>query len=65
MKKLATIAEHESTVFSKIKNKQLTGIECPNCKEELQFSDDRALTSYPPQRWVTCFSCNYNNTIYV
>jgi C4-type Zn-finger protein len=65
MRKLKTIAEHENDVFTRQNNKRLTGIECPNCKAELQFANDIVLTSYPPQRSVVCFSCNYTKNIYV
>jgi len=40
-----------------------TGIECPQCHNELLYADNIILTSYPPQRRVFCDKCNYSNTI--
>lgn len=65
MRKLETIDGYENDVAVRQNNKRLTGVECPNCKEELQFANDIVLTSYPPQRTVICFSCDYTKNIYV
>ena len=60
---LKTIAEHAEDVRKRMSNKYASGIECPNCLSELQFVDDAIYMSYPPQRDVKCFSCEYKNKV--
>lgn len=41
-----------------------TGIQCPDCGDELVESfPGTILTSYPPRKSVHCQTCNYKNTI--
>ncbi len=37
----------------------LSEIECPKCGNELLYSDNTILTSYPPQRNIHCPKCSY------
>ena len=61
---LKTIEEHEKEVL-RIYKTPLTGIECPNCKEELQFEGRGILLSSPGQREVVCINCDYKRNVYV
>ena len=64
--KLKTIAEHNEEVLHVTRrNENLTGVECPNCKTELQFIGRGVMLSSPMQRDVKCFNCNYANRLYV
>lgn len=64
--RLKTIEEHNQFKRDQYFQKnqpQKTGIECPQCHNELLYADNMILTSYPPQRRVFCDKCNYSNTI--
>lgn len=62
---LKTIEENNDEVQRLSQQEDLTGVECPNCKKELQFADNTILTSSPPQRNVVCFGCGHSGRIYV
>lgn len=43
----------------------LTGWECPNCGEELYYSDSILLLTCPPKRKVECLECKFERIISV
>lgn len=46
--------------FKKKMHPGLTGIACPQCGNELHYSEpDVILTSSPPQKRIKCFACNF------
>jgi len=61
---LKTIEDHEAEVY-RVYRTDLSGIECPNCKRELQFEGREVMTSSPPQKSIKCFNCNYSNRVVV
>lgn len=64
--KLKSIQEHNDYIRHIYFNKNLTGVECPNCENELQYADQRGkMISAPPQMTVVCFECNYTSTLLV
>lgn len=63
--KLKTIEEHNAEVLDSFKERNNTGVACPNCDNELQFADSMILLSYPAQKKVVCFECNYTTNIFV
>jgi ribosomal protein S27E len=62
---LKTIEEHNELVFKKNIDKYSTGVQCPNCVNELKYINDIMLLSNPPQKEVKCFNCNYTTRIFV
>jgi transposase len=42
-----------------VKPPRNTGVACPKCGGELQFTDDILRTSIPPQRQVRCDACQH------
>lgn len=41
-----------------------SGIQCPHCGDEMKYTNPGVvLASYPPQKRVECFSCNYATTV--
>lgn len=66
--KLKTLKEYNETMeeLYQYENSGKTGIECPNCKNELyETSINTILLSYPPKKEVHCKECNYTNYIVV
>jgi hypothetical protein len=63
--KLITIEEHNAEVRHRLRNKMLTGIEYPTCKNELQYKDNTIMLSSPPQKDVICFNCGYMARVFV
>jgi hypothetical protein len=61
---MKTIEEHNQEVLRRIERNYKTGVECPNCKKELMFTDDYIFTTLPPCRSVKC-ECGYKGTILV
>jgi transcription initiation factor IIE alpha subunit len=49
----------------RIKELMLTGIACPECGEELQYSDHGTMLSSPPKKRVNCTECDYKGIIIV
>jgi hypothetical protein len=63
---MKTIEEHTKEILRVRGDHHKTGVECPSCKEELQYKEPGVfLMSSPPQAHVLCFGCGYRNTIYV
>lgn len=64
---LKTIQQHNDEVLSKFgKSKNLTGIECPKCKTELQFKNkDIMYLTNPAQQDVICYNCSFQGKVYV
>lgn len=63
--KLISISDHNDRIRHLLESKYLTGVECPHCGNELQYTDNTILLSYPGQRNVKCFKCEWNSSIYV
>lgn len=65
---LIPLKEYNDTVLSHYTNQKQslkTGIECPNCKCELNFYNEGVvLLSNPPKKEVVCFDCNYRGYVY-
>jgi len=65
---LKTIKQHNDEVRNKLKEKEeslfKTGVECPDCKSELTYSDSSMMLSYPAQRAVHCNSCSFKTNIF-
>lgn len=63
---MKTIAEHNEEIIRLRNNRTYySGIECPRCKLELQFTDNTMLLSSPPQKNVKCFECGFIDRVYV
>ena len=63
---MRTIEEHNKEVSRLHGDEYLTGVECPSCKDELQYSEPGVIMlSSPAQAAVLCFGCGYRNTICV
>lgn len=67
-KNMPTPDEYNKKYFeelAKIKEKaRYANIKCPQCGEEMAYSDSILLTSNPPQRNIHCYKCKYSTTIY-
>ena len=61
--KLLTIQEHNERIRH-MNNNHYCGIECPNCKEEMQNAGRGVMLTSPPQKDIKCFSCGYTNRVY-
>ena len=59
-KKLKTIKEYEAEQRKIIKERNLSGIECPHCKTELEWVSGWAY----PTRLIICPKCKYRTNIY-
>lgn len=67
---LKTITQHNEEMRKKFKEKDnqffKTGVECPKCKTELEYTDPHSmLMSYPPRKAVHCPECRHYATIIV
>ena len=66
--KMITPEEHNKKYFeesAKMKKKaKYTNIKCPECDEEMVYSDNMLLTTNPPQRNIHCPKCKYSTTIF-
>jgi len=62
---MLTIEENNAEVKRRWQNRRLTGVECPNCKEELQFVDNSIKVGQPPQKCVVCKNCGFKSFICV
>lgn len=64
-KNLISIEEHDARVHAREDNAYLTGIECPSCGKELQYQDNIAYLSSPPQKDVLCYNCGHKSRVFV
>jgi RNase P subunit RPR2 len=63
---MKSIKEYEDEVRRRYATPNITGIECPNCKHELQFVNRHVvMLSSPPQTNVICYNCNYEDRVVV
>lgn len=61
---MKTIKEHNDERRRLYADKYKTGVECPNCKAELQKVEPKMiLCSAPPQIRVKCLNCGLVETI--
>ena len=65
--KLIKLDDYEIAWKAKQKaNKLNTGIECPDCQDELQYLDPSVvLTSHPPKKAIHCANCGFSTYITV
>ncbi|MBA7589989.1 hypothetical protein ES708_32088 [subsurface metagenome] len=42
------------------KQARYTGVICPECSEEMLYSDSMIFATDPPQRYIQCSGCKYN-----
>lgn len=63
---LKTIEEYNKEKLDCHNMKNNTGIACPDCGFELQFTEMNVmLLTNPPQRTVNCSHCGYYRNVYV
>ena len=64
MKQLITIEEHNDRVLKP--RTRYTGIECPRCKTELQYSEIGVMyMTNPPQVAVDCPKCGFDTKVHL
>lgn len=62
-KKLISLEEFNSIISNNYSIPKLNGIECPECKHELQDTNPgMVLTVYPQRISVECTNCDYKGT---
>lgn len=60
---MKTIEEHNNDRL-RILEKVGTGVQCPQCGDELiETNPGIVFTSYPPKKKVKCLNCKYENYI--
>lgn len=65
---LKTIEEHNQEILKKLEEEKKklynTGVMCPKCSSELQYTKPyETLLSYPPKKEVKCSICDFRTTI--
>ncbi len=63
---LKTIEQHNAEVTRRHSNKNLLGIECPHCGNEMQRDADfrGIMLSSPAQINIKCYECGYTTRVY-
>lgn len=62
-KKLISLEDFNSIIINNHSESKLNGIECPECKNELQDKNPGfVLTVHPPRVSVECKHCGYTGT---
>ena len=61
---MKTLEEYNAEMRERYKANDSTGIQCPQCGDELKLTEPGVvLLSYPPQKKVHCNTCKYKNSI--
>ncbi len=62
---LKSIEEHNKQRLEISRNRDSTGVACPNCENELKESSPGLfLPTSPMQKYVKCYNCGYETTIF-
>ena len=62
---METLEQYNLRMDELLKNKNCSGISCPNCKTEMQYSSRGFYLSSPMQADIKCFLCGYETRIRV
>lgn len=66
---MKSLKEHDDEILDRYMEMQTypqnNGIECPECKKELQDVDSLAIMSNPPKKRIECPNCGFEGFRYL